>query len=236
MDQPIARSGATASRGGSQATVASRPAPVLQRTCVVRPLLVPLLRRARRRDAADRRAARRKRGGHCGIGGNGGRRCRAPAARAGEPRTAAAAGRSRCARARVVSARCRTRSWSGSAGSSARTASRSSRVASRRSPSARPERPFAFEHDGVLLHGRLDVLQLEGESAVVIDYKTNSLAEGTPEEIVENDYHLQRLVYALACFRAGARRWRSCTTSSSARTQSSRPCSAPSRSPSSRPS
>ena len=71
-------------------------------------------------------------------------------------------------------------------------------------PSARPERPFAFEHDGVLLHGRLDVLQLEGESAVVVDYKTNSLAEGSPEEIVENDYHLQRLVYALACFRAGA--------------------------------
>jgi hypothetical protein len=71
-------------------------------------------------------------------------------------------------------------------------------------PSARPERPFAFEHDGVLLHGRLDVLQLEGQSAVVVDYKTNSLAEGTPEEIVESDYRLQRLVYALACFRAGA--------------------------------
>jgi ATP-dependent helicase/nuclease subunit A len=71
-------------------------------------------------------------------------------------------------------------------------------------PNARPERPFAFEHDGVLLHGRLDVLQLEGEGAVVVDYKTNSLAEGTPEEIVENDYRLQRLVYALACFRAGA--------------------------------
>jgi hypothetical protein len=30
------------------------------------------------------------------------------------------------------------------------------------------------------------------------------VAEGTPEEIVEHDYHLQRLVYALACFRAGA--------------------------------
>jgi len=49
------------------------------------------------------------------------------------------------------------------------------------------------------------VLQLEGESAVVVDYKTNSLAEGTPEEIVESDYGLQRLVYALACFRAGAK-------------------------------
>jgi RecB family exonuclease len=69
---------------------------------------------------------------------------------------------------------------------------------------ARPERPFAFEHDGVLLHGRLDVLQLEGDRALVVDYKTNSLEEGTPEEIVEGDYHLQRLVYALACFRAGA--------------------------------
>jgi ATP-dependent helicase/nuclease subunit A len=71
-------------------------------------------------------------------------------------------------------------------------------------PGAQPERPFAFEHDGVLLRGRLDVLQLDGERAVVVDYKTNSLEEGTPEEIVEADYHLQRLVYALACFRAGA--------------------------------
>src|SRR5262249_49853892 len=67
-----------------------------------------------------------------------------------------------------------------------------------------PERPFAFEHDGVLLHGRLDVLWREGSRALVVDYKTNSLAEGTPEEIVEADYRLQRLVYALACFRAGA--------------------------------
>jgi ATP-dependent exoDNAse (exonuclease V) beta subunit len=71
-------------------------------------------------------------------------------------------------------------------------------------PGARPERPFAFEQDGVLLHGRLDVLQLDPEHALVVDYKTNSLEEGTPEEIVENDYRLQRLVYALACFRAGA--------------------------------
>jgi hypothetical protein len=69
---------------------------------------------------------------------------------------------------------------------------------------AQPERPFAFEHDGVLLHGRLDVLWREGPRALVLDYKTNTLAEGTPEEIVENDYRLQRLVYALACFRAGA--------------------------------
>jgi RecB family exonuclease len=71
-------------------------------------------------------------------------------------------------------------------------------------PDAAKERPFAFEHDGVLLHGRVDVLHLDGPRALVVDYKTNSLAEGTPEEIVEADYRLQRLVYALACFRAGA--------------------------------
>jgi hypothetical protein len=69
---------------------------------------------------------------------------------------------------------------------------------------ARPERPFAFEHDGVLLHGRLDVLHRDGPRALVLDYKTNLLGERTPEEIVEADYRLQRLVYALACFRAGA--------------------------------
>lgn len=69
---------------------------------------------------------------------------------------------------------------------------------------AAPERPFAFEHDGVLLHGRLDVYWSDGTRALVLDYKTNSLAEGTPDEIVAADYRLQQLVYALACLRAGA--------------------------------
>jgi ATP-dependent exoDNAse (exonuclease V) beta subunit len=69
----------------------------------------------------------------------------------------------------------------------------------------RTERPFAYLHDGVILNGRLDVLRLDSDRALVLDYKTNSLEEGTPEEIVESDYRLQRLVYALACFRAGAR-------------------------------
>ena len=66
------------------------------------------------------------------------------------------------------------------------------------------ERHFTFEQDGVLLHGYLDVVHIGGDRALVLDYKTNTLAEGTPEEIVEADYRLQRLVYALACFRAGA--------------------------------
>ena len=69
---------------------------------------------------------------------------------------------------------------------------------------ARPERPFAFEHDGVLLHGRLDVLWREDGKALVVDYKSNLLNGADPHEIVEADYRLQRLVYALACLRDGA--------------------------------
>jgi ATP-dependent exoDNAse (exonuclease V) beta subunit len=68
----------------------------------------------------------------------------------------------------------------------------------------RPELAFAFEHDGVLLHGRLDVYASAGGRALVVDYKTNRLEEMTPEEALEEDYSLQRLVYALAAFRAGA--------------------------------
>ena len=67
-----------------------------------------------------------------------------------------------------------------------------------------PELPFAFEHDGVLLHGRFDVFRLAGVRALVVDYKTNRLEDLTPEEALEDDYALQRLVYALAAFRAGA--------------------------------
>jgi len=70
--------------------------------------------------------------------------------------------------------------------------------------SAAAERPFAFEHDDVLFHGRLDVLyQAEGR-ALVVDYKTNVLGERSPEEVVEGEYRVQRLVYAIACLRAGA--------------------------------
>ena len=66
------------------------------------------------------------------------------------------------------------------------------------------ERHFTFEHDGVLLHGFVDAMHLDGSRALVVDYKTNKIGESSPEEIVEGDYSLQRLVYALACFRAGA--------------------------------
>ena len=68
-------------------------------------------------------------------------------------------------------------------------------------PGARPERPFAFEHDGVLLHGRLDVLWRQGARALVVDYKSNALEGVDPAAIVDDEYRLQRLVYALACLR-----------------------------------
>jgi ATP-dependent exoDNAse (exonuclease V) beta subunit len=71
-------------------------------------------------------------------------------------------------------------------------------------PRIAKERHFTFEHDGVLLHGYLDALHLDRPRALVLDYKTNVLGDRSPDEIVDADYRLQRLVYALACFRAGA--------------------------------
>ena len=66
------------------------------------------------------------------------------------------------------------------------------------------ERHFTFEHDGVLLHGFLDTYHRAGERALIVDYKSNLLDGQEPSEIVARSYELQRLVYALACFRAGA--------------------------------
>jgi ATP-dependent helicase/nuclease subunit A len=69
---------------------------------------------------------------------------------------------------------------------------------------AASERSFAFEHDGVLLHGRLDVVHLSEEHSLVVDFKSNVLNGASPAELTEDDYRVQRLVYALAAFRAGA--------------------------------
>jgi hypothetical protein len=80
---------------------------------------------------------------------------------------------------------------------------RSSELAAR-AERARPELSFAFEHDGVLVHGRFDLYHRDGTRALVVDYKTNALDEREPAEVVEAEYRVQRLVYALACFRAGA--------------------------------
>jgi len=71
-------------------------------------------------------------------------------------------------------------------------------------PGVRTEPHFAFEHDGVVLHGFLDALHEADGRALVVDYKSNVVGDESPAEIVERDYRLQRLVYALALFRAGA--------------------------------
>jgi ATP-dependent exoDNAse (exonuclease V) beta subunit len=68
---------------------------------------------------------------------------------------------------------------------------------------AAPERHFTFLHDDVLLHGFLDVFHSDGTRALVVDYKTNVLEELEPAAVVDSDYRLQRLVYALACLRTG---------------------------------
>ena len=83
------------------------------------------------------------------------------------------------------------------------TAYRESELAAR-AEGARAELAFAFEHDGVLVHGRFDLYRRDGDRALVVDYKTNVIGEHDPAEVVETEYTLQRLVYALACFRAGA--------------------------------
>jgi ATP-dependent helicase/nuclease subunit A len=48
------------------------------------------------------------------------------------------------------------------------------------------------------------VLHVGGRRALVLDYKTNALGELSPVEVVDHEYRLQRLVYALVCFRGGA--------------------------------
>ena len=152
---------------------------------------------------AGLRAERPIGSGETRPGGDRDRRRGAPAARARRPARAGRARRSRSVREWYPTVD-RRRARADRRRSSTRycDSALAQRIAALED--VRPERPFAFEHDGVLLHGRLDVLWRDGGKALVLDYKTNSLAEHEPDEIVEDDYRLQRLVYALACFRAGA--------------------------------
>lgn len=70
-------------------------------------------------------------------------------------------------------------------------------------PDVRREHPFALVNDGVLLHGRFDAFHRDGDGAVVVDYKTNRVGDASPAGIVEAEYHLQRLIYALAVLGSG---------------------------------
>ena len=200
-------------------------AALLQRARALRALLVPLLRRARRRACAPTRAS--------GASARTGRRAW-PRPRSATPSTgcsssststrpAAPPRRARRPRPRLVPGRDR-RGARADRGSRRRVL----RVASspRASPAlagARPERPFAFEHDGVLLHGRLDVLWRDGGAALVVDYKTNAL-DG-------RDARRDRRGASTGCSGSSTRspasaqgraRSRSSTSSSSGRTTSSR--------------
>ena len=76
---------------------------------------------------------------------------------------------------------------------------------------------FSFEHDGVLIRGFLDVLHRDGDRALVVDYKTNTLAEHSPDEIVEHDTGCSGSSTRLHASAAARRRSRSSTTSSSGR-------------------
>ena len=65
------------------------------------------------------------------------------------------------------------------------------------------ERHFTFEHDGVLLHGFLDthhVATARARRRLQDERPRGGRARGDRR----GSYRLQRLVYALACFRAGA--------------------------------
>ena len=107
-------------------------------------------------------------------------------------------------RARLVSGRHRRRARPHPRLRRRRTAGRSSRGGSRRWPGAGRSGRSPSSTTACCCTAASTSSTATGPRALVLDYKTNSLAEGTPEEIVEADYRLQRLVYALACFRAGA--------------------------------
>ncbi|MGH2864901.1 MAG: UvrD-helicase domain-containing protein, partial [Solirubrobacteraceae bacterium] len=88
----------------------------------------------------------------------------------------------------------------------ARAAAPAARVAG--ATSVRREYPFAFSlaEDQPLISGVIDLLAGERDgSALVLDYKSDRVAaEVQLGELVEREYGIQRLLYALAVLRAGA--------------------------------
>jgi hypothetical protein len=63
---------------------------------------------------------------------------------------------------------------------------------------------FLLEPSGVPVTGILDVVAREGDGLLVVDYKSDRLEGTMPATIVEREYGIQRLVYALAALAAGA--------------------------------
>jgi ATP-dependent exoDNAse (exonuclease V) beta subunit len=70
----------------------------------------------------------------------------------------------------------------------------------------RREQRFAFPLGPVLVTGTFDVLAVEADGhSLVVDYKTDRLGGEPPAAVADREYSTQRLVYALAALRAGAR-------------------------------
>jgi ATP-dependent helicase/nuclease subunit A len=70
----------------------------------------------------------------------------------------------------------------------------------------RREQRFAFKlSEEMLITGVFDVLARERDTLLVVDYKSDRLGAADPAEVAERSYAVQRLVYALAAMRAGAR-------------------------------
>jgi hypothetical protein len=70
---------------------------------------------------------------------------------------------------------------------------------------ARHEVAFAFDVDGVLFRGRLDVFGRFGDgTAMIVDFKTNRLGERVAQDVMDTSYAEQVTTYALAALRSGA--------------------------------
>jgi hypothetical protein len=75
------------------------------------------------------------------------------------------------------------------------------------------ELPFAFTLEpgstpgrGLLVTGIVDVRAREGETTLVVDYKSDRLGGASPADLCERRYSTQRGIYALAALRSGAPR------------------------------
>jgi ATP-dependent helicase/nuclease subunit A len=88
----------------------------------------------------------------------------------------------------------------------ASTATLATRLAAART--ARREHPFAFSlgTQEPLISGVIDLMAIEPEGGyLVVDYKSDRLAPGArPGGLMERDYAIQRMLYALAVLREGA--------------------------------
>src|SRR5262249_40766166 len=63
--------------------------------------------------------------------------------------------------------------------------------------SLRPEMPFLLPLGGTIVRGNIDLLAETPDGPVVVDYKTDSLDDADPADLVER-YGVQRAIYALA--------------------------------------